>query len=328
MRLSSASCTPADRAAFEAWRREQPSHAQAYSSVERMLAEVDSHIGIAEFSELGEQVLAATQLPPQRRSYAAVTSAAAVLILVLGVVIYQNQVADPSASLRMAAPVVYETAIGERSTAILPDGSSVVLNTSSRVEVDYSDDSRKLTLVRGQAHFEVRKERRLFEVIAADRRIVALGTAFDVRLKEDSEVLVTLLEGRISVDEIVTGVVGEVRGNSVAQLEHNELAAGEQLIAYAGDPTTVGNADIERVTSWRQGRLVFRNDALSEAVQEINRYSTRQLLLGADARLEEIRISGVFNAGSITTFVLALESVHPIAAQQINQDQTVLLWQE
>ena len=198
--------------------------------------------------------------------------------------------------------------MGERSTVTLTDDSTITLDTDSLVQVDFTEnsDTRRLELIRGQAHFEVEKDFRPFEVYAGDRRIVALGTAFDVRLDEEQGVLITLVEGRIEVDKIVNDVPGIVKSFVNQAPTHTELAAGEQLIAKPDSQPRVLNADMERVVGWREGRLVFRDDALHDVVQEINRYSTRKLVLNDDARLDNISVGGVFASGSTSSFIEAM----------------------
>lgn len=324
MRVNSPQCRPTDRAALEAWRREQPAHAEAYARTERALAFVDSQLGSPELSALGDQVLAETRRVPWQW-FRVTAGAAAVLTLAVGLYFTVFNPHDAGSVRHMAN--TYETAIGERSTAILPDGSTVILNTDSRLVVDYTSDVRRLTLAKGQALFEVTKDpKRPFEVLASDRRIVAVGTAFDVRVDTGVGVQVTLLEGRVSVDEVFTETVAETAGR-----ESNELSAGEQLIARVNTPTVVAAVaadDIERITSWRDGLLVFRDEPLANAIKEINRYSTTQLLLNDDPRLAGIKISGVFRAGRTTSFILALEAVHPISAQQVAADRITLLWEQ
>jgi len=328
MRMGSPTCGPVDRAAFEAWRHEKPAHAEAYARVEQALTVVDCHLGHPELSALGDQILAETETPRRPLGRAAAASVAAALILMVGTVLVLGLNGNPSAP-QVGATVAldaYETAVGERSTVSLPDGSTMVLNTASRVEVNYSAKLRSLTLTTGQALFEVIKDpARPFVVVAGNRRIVALGTAFDVRIDEGEVVQVTLLEGRVSVDEILR--VPSTSTNT-SEPERLELAAGEQLIARNNEPTVVATTDIDRVVSWREGRLVFRDEPLSEAVKEINRYSTTQLFVNEDPRLQDIRVSGVFKAGRTASFVLALETVYPVQGQKVTDDRIALLWQE
>ena len=204
MRLDSPGCAPSDRAAFEKWRATHPSHAWAYAKARRALAAVDQHLGSAELTGLGERVFRETgKTPRPLRRYAGIGCALA-CSLILGVMLYPPNADAPGIGPepRFAAST-FETAVGERSTVGLPDDSSVTLNTDTVVEVRFVENSdvRRLVLVRGQAHFEVAKDPRPFEVLAGGRRIVAMGTAFDVRIDPQLGVRVTLLEGRVAVDE-------------------------------------------------------------------------------------------------------------------------------
>src|SRR5207245_2615866 len=78
-----------------------------------------------------------------------------------------------------AIPLIREasTDIGERSVLALADGSKVTLNTASAVRADYTGRERRLTLVRGEAFFDVAKDpTRPFMVTAGSRQVIAVGT--------------------------------------------------------------------------------------------------------------------------------------------------------
>lgn len=329
MRISSDDYGPKERAAFEAWHSECPEHADAFARAKRGLAVVDSHLTDPRLASLGAEVLAET-MPLNRlsRSWVSV-AAAAILALAVGIVVLLSLQERPGLSPSQVAVKagIFETAVGERSTVSLADGSTIVLNTASRLKVDFSPDERKVILLSGEALFEVAKDsNRPFVVEAGDRRILALGTTFDVWLDEEKSIRVTLVEGRVSVDEIADQKASP--DFDEALLDRNELIPGEQLTVVANEPTIVALADIKRVTSWRDGNLVFRNDPLTIAVKEINRYSTMQLVLADDPRLEEIGISGVFDTGHSASFVLALQTIYPVTAQQVSANRTKLMWQE
>ncbi len=94
---------------------------------------------------------------------------------------------------------IYATAIGEVQVQTLADGSVIHINTDSQVQVDYSEDVRKIRLLRGEAHFKVTKDPdRPFEVHARDGLVKAVGTAFSVRLDLE-DVKVTVTEGRVDL---------------------------------------------------------------------------------------------------------------------------------
>ncbi len=326
MRLDSPDCSPSDRMAFEAWREERKAHAEAYERVARALRLVDRHLISPEILALGESVVAETEPGRRPRRRMTAIGLAASLLLAAGAAYYGAWFADtespPAAEIRSA----YETGVGERSTVGLPDGSTLVLNTATRVEVDYSRDARYLRLTGGQALFEVVKDvTRPFVVTAGNRRIVALGTAFDVRMDATTGVQVTLIEGRVSVDEVTAPSPGAA---TAAPPVSHELEPGEQLIARDNAAVVVTGTDVERVVSWREGQLVFRDDPLGAAVEEVNRYSTTQVFIDDDPRLHDLRVSGVFRAGRSDSFVLALESVYPVRSNRNHEEHITLSWKE
>ena len=332
MRLDSPGCAPADRAAFEKWRAVHRSHAEAYASARRALAVVDQHLGSAELTGLGERVFKETGRSPRPlRRYAGIGFAAA-CSLILGVLLYPPDPADPGSDQqpRIVAGT-FETAVGERSTVGLSDDSSVTLNTDTVVEVRFAENSdiRRLVLVRGQAHFEVAKDPRPFEVLAEGRRIVAMGTAFDVRIDAELGVLVTLLEGRVAIDEGIPGaraLAPALDPSGAAASGGTVLNVGEQLIAKRNEPLRVVSVDVEQVAGWRAGQLVFRDDPLRDVINEINRYSTRKLVLDDDERLDGIQIGGVFKAGGTDSFLRAVEELYPVEAHRLGPDRIALVW--
>ena len=327
VRLDSKDSGPADRAAFEAWRNAEDDNANAYDRVQRGLASVDRHSASPELTALGHQALAETATARWR------WSAAAAVLLAVGAAILaiiprdEADRRDPGAEAP-AGPLVFDTAVGERSTVALSDESIVTLNTNSLLHAHFARDSnvRRVILVRGQAHFDVEPDPRPFEVIAENRRIVALGTAFDVRIDPTFGVQVTLLEGRVSVDEIESSTNADLAPERSSR--RTELQPGEQFRSGSAAPAKVTPGDMERATSWREGRLVFRNDTLASAVQEINRYSFDKLYIDEHAELHDVRISGVFSTGSTRTFVKAVQTVHPIEARSVGPGHMELSWRD
>lgn len=325
MRLEAPGCTPADRAAFEKWRSAHPSHADACARARHALAIVDQHVGGAELGALGERVFAETRSSRRvlRRPAALGLAAACTVVLALAVAL---NVREPG----LAETSTFETAVGERSTVTLPDDSVVTLNTDTLVEVRFTGDSaiRQLALLRGQAHFDVAHDPRPFEVLADRRRIVALGTAFDIRIDEERGVVVTLVEGLVAVDvdERLDATPTPAPGDEPSGPARTVLSAGEQLIAGPDAPPMVVAVDPAEIVGWRDGQLVFRDDPLRDVVREINRYSMRKLVVDRDERLDDIRIGGVFKSGSPDSFVAAVGELYPVEAQRIAIDRTVLVW--
>ncbi len=209
----------------------------------------------------------------------------------------------------------YRTAAGERRVVTLSDGSSISLDASSEVRVRYDTAARELILRRGQARFTVARDvERPFSVLAGDQKVVATGTDFNIDLM-DASVVVTLLEGVVEEGPAGPRTASHRLGAGI------ELAAGEQLVATPTAASRVERTSIDRAIAWQSGRLVFENEPLSTVVARVNRYSARKLEID-DARVADLRISGVFNTGDSESFLGTITRYLPLKTQ-VKQDGTV-----
>lgn len=210
----------------------------------------------------------------------------------------------------------YQTAVGERSTVTLPDGSVMTLNTASVAQVAYVDGERGVRLLAGQAMFTVAHDRRApFRVYAGDRVITATGTAFEVYLTGD-RVRVALLKGSVSVAP---------RGRPLTPTSAEEtLSPGEVLTVSPGQPTRVRTEDVEQLSGWRGGLVAFHDTPLSEAVDEINRYTTQPIAL-VDAAAGRHRISGTFRVGDPERFARTVTELFPVALTSSADGRSMLV---
>ncbi len=316
---------PEIQRAFEAWRDQDAAHARAYQKIERAY-----RIARASLSTPQQQLLAieneilARAGADARRSRRRVgfgIAASLMLAVITGFTITGGSWEEldylkDRARYALAGDMLYRTAVGERLVVTLDDGSVLTLNTASRALVQYQDGIRGVNLMRGQALFEVAKDpAHPFVVTAGGRKVTALGTAFDVRVSEE-HLAVTLIEGRVSVERETPGPA-----DSNAK---TELAPGDQLLAAASQPEpVVKKANIKRTISWRDGQVIFDNDPLQSAVNEINRYGKRTVVF-TDHRLNDLRVSGAFNTSDTGVFIDMLTVYLPVKVVQTTEDQIVL----
>lgn len=199
----------------------------------------------------------------------------------------------------------YQTAVGEQKRVVLADGSSVILNTQTELEVNYSEDLRQIDLKKGQALVSVvRDPARPLVVEVENTFIRVLGTQFDIR-KLPGKVRVTVLEGKIQLG--YRSALGE---DAIDWSE--ELVAGQQIVVGGVEADRmVRSADVDRVASWRFGRLDFDAMPLNMAIDEINRYSDTQILV-EDPEVGRMVVSGVFKIGESEKFARALEKSFPV----------------
>lgn len=187
----------------------------------------------------------------------------------------------------------YSTGVGQQTTVKLSDGSSLRLDTDSRVRVRFEQDRRLLTLERGQAFFQVAHDTaRPFIVDAGSARVRAVGTEFDVRRSPDG-VDVTLTQGRVQVT------------SPVATTANWTLEPGQHIrVDRRGAAAAPVRADLQQATAWTTGRIFFHDTPLAEAVAELNRYNRQKITLAADAP-STVRVNGAFDTGDVNGFVAA-----------------------
>jgi transmembrane sensor len=208
----------------------------------------------------------------------------------------------------LQSPASYETAVGDRRVVTLADGSRLSLDSDSEVHVRYSRDERALVLDRGRARFDVTHDiSRPFTVVVGNEKVVAVGTSFDVeRLGE--KIMVTLLEGRVVVDAVRSVPYSSTEAKTVPA--SISLSAGQQLVVAAATVPAVSEANLQTAKAWEAGTLVFDDEPLSEAAVRVNRYS--KVSVTVDPEASNVRISGVFNAGDVASFVDAVSTYFPI----------------
>jgi transmembrane sensor len=306
-RLRSDNMSEMEEARFRAWLSGDPARRREFDALSTMWDELDR---VADFPE----VLAAMSGPKGRIVQPRVSRRA-----VLGWALAAG-VAGAAGFVswqRWLASGHYETLVGEQRTVPLADGSIITLNTSSRVHVRLGPNERRISLLQGQAQFEVAKDAaRPFIVSAGRGEVRALGTTFDVYRRTD-DVVVTLIEGRVAV-------ASDTRGEADPTSHRVELAAGEQAaFTHDGANLVRRRADVRRISAWRSRKLDFAETPLSEAIIEANRYSHIKVELRAPA-LSDARISGVFDAGRNDAFADALRAYFGLQVQRERDDLLVL----
>jgi transmembrane sensor len=199
---------------------------------------------------------------------------------------------------------LYRTGVGERRVVVLNDGSRVELNTASAIEVALGRTVRNVRLVRGEALFQVAHDAsRPFLVDAATARLRAVGTAFNVRIRENL-VELTVTEGVVAVSH---------SGDASVSMQTPHIAAGAGAVIRGGAvaPTVLGGHALQQRTAWRDGVIELDGETLAQAVEEFNRYRVQPIVLG-DPRLASLRVGGRFEVDEANEFLMALASSFPV----------------
>jgi transmembrane sensor len=333
-----------DRAQLDVWLSEDPEHAAAYKAIERMWDTTRRMATDPRILKFRHEALSAASSPSPRArkggqgvrlSFSPIhvvrlrfLATAAAIVIVIGAAVIAlpllheyGLAGKPSVAGQKLDAGIFTTAVGERSSITLSDGSFIVLDTQSRIDVTYSPEQRRIRLVSGQAWFQVAHNPTWpFVVDAGDRRITALGTAFDVRLGSgEKKVQVTLVEGRVTVEAIRSPLARLIRSAPPASV----LMPGDSLVVSDAEPVLSRQADVAKIASWRQGQLVFEGDTLDAAIAEVNRYSNTQIVL-ADPALANLRVSGVFKVGHNRSFIETVTAHFQIVASAGADGRVVL----
>jgi transmembrane sensor len=222
---------------------------------------------------------------------------------------------------------VYETEIGEQSTVILLDGTQVVLNTNSRIEVTYTDEYRLLRLSHGEIHVDVAPDKnRPFSVIAGDKIVQAVGTAFSLEITDEQRIELVVTEGKVLIGvHQETPLAAAVSPPPVLEPTSVAVVAGEEIIlgAPVEDIVQVSPEEIEVRLSWRSGNLIFRGESLEEAVSEVGRYTTLEFVI-LDDELKKVRIAGRFRAGDIDGLLAVLRENFNIIYERTDDGKILL----
>jgi transmembrane sensor len=198
----------------------------------------------------------------------------------------------------LSQPERIGTAVGEIRRVPLADGSTAAINTASEIAVAMKEARRIVRLDKGEAYFQVAHDRaRPFIVEAGRIRVLAVGTAFSVRRRENgADVLVT--EG------VVEAWADGAEGNKA------RIAAGQR--AFIADNAAISEArtdssEVDRALAWRSGRVDLAGESLQHAVDEFNRYNARKIVI-ADPRLAQERFYGVFRTDDPEGFATAVHT--------------------
>ena len=287
----------AEQDEFSAWLGRSPDHRDAYAGVEEFWSaagRLGDHPRYDAIRRGAESAVNRGRF--SRRAIAAGLAAAVVGLGGMGLYLQlgPKPLADQS----------FRTAVGQQATVTLPDGSQVTLNTDTVVRTTADEGRRLVYLDKGQAYFKVAKDpRHPFVVTAAGRTVTALGTAFDVRI-DQGELRVVLVEGKVRVQ---AAKAAAAMTSEPSRPMATDMSAGSELVARDDTEWRLAPTNVNRETSWLKGQLVFDNQPLNEVVEEVNRYSTRKIVI-ADAALERRHVSGNFAPGDVHGFAMILQA--------------------
>ncbi|MBV7482992.1 FecR domain-containing protein [Bordetella sp. BOR01] len=278
--------TDAERQAFDRWRRQSPAHEAAWAraqAVFRTFNQMPANIGKDALKRLEHR-------HDRRRA-----------LRLLGLVL----LAAPAGWLAWRHTPWQEwtadlrAGTGEQKTVTLVDGTRLVLNTATAVDVAFTATERRLALVAGEIFITTAQDpspaRRPFIVRTVQGSLRPLGTRFNVRRLNDST--------RVAVFE------GAVEVCPVTSTQATIVQAGEQMAFTAGALQAVQPAD-DNAVLWKRGMLLAKDMRLGDVIAELARY--RPGVLRCDPAVADMLTSGALSLTDTDAALALLSSTLPL----------------
>lgn len=223
--------------------------------------------------------------------------------------------------------------LGSRSKIQLPDGSKVWLNSGSTLYYNtrFFDKQREVTLI-GEAYFDVVKKHTGFSVNANDITVNVLSTEFNVKsYAEENTIETTLIKGTVEIcsknKDYIKDPVSLVPKQKLiyyktgdASQEHK--GASNIPEGIKGNYFIVKDVNLDPVTSWKDGKLIFEGERLESLVPKLERFFNVKIIV-KNYEIMDYKFTGTINEVSFEEVMRALAAVAPIKFK-INKDQVIL----
>lgn len=289
MRRDEGDWSPADQADLNRWLAESLMHKATYWRLEEGWRQTDRLRALYDPVEM--------RRPAQRRwhALASFALAASLVMAIVGFAMWPR--AGP------AQIVTLETNIGERRTAHLPDGSTIELNTNTKMRLALERGRRIAWVSGGEAYFQIAHDpKRPFVIHAGAHDVTVLGTKFSVR-REGDLLRVAVVQGAVQLK----GVGHSAALGSTVLPAGSTAAANSAATIVRREPVDV----LERGLRWRDGMLVLDGKTLGQAVDELNRYSRIPIIVNG-GNLAAMPIGGTFQVANREGFIRLLSQVYDV----------------
>ncbi|WP_084651582.1 FecR domain-containing protein [Ottowia thiooxydans] len=299
--LQAADVNPEDQAAWKAWRAANPEHERAWQHIESFGTSLrELNLPLAHAALAGSD----DKLRRSRRQ----------AIKVLTIAAFAGTGAW---WMRSSAPwgdwqTDHSTAIGERANVTLPDGTVIILNTRTAVDVRFDSTQRLVSLIRGEILITTAPDPQIshtgtarpFLVDTTEGRLRALGTRFAVR-QHESRSQVSVFEGAVEIHPTSVSAPSMV------------LQAGQETFFTRHSAEAPHEAHALTATAWTTGMLVVHEMPLGDFIAELARY--RPGRLNCAASIANLRVSGIYPVTDTERVLDMLQRTLPVELQSFTR---------
>lgn len=286
-RLLADDVTEQDRIDCQRWRDEDPRHEHAW----QRMCQVSGKFAAVPAGTGGTQALEqARRAVMSRRRFLKLSAFA-------GVGVTATWLGASHTRFGRGLMAQYQTGVGETRSFTLGDGTRLVLNTGTAVDVVFSSRQRRIQRHHGEMLVTTGPEspRRDFVVDTRFGQLLALGTEFSLRqFKQHTRVAV--LHGAVEAHPARSSSSQRVNAGQQTRLDSSRV----------GPPAPLQSAAV----AWRQGKLVARGMRVAEFIEEIGRY--RPGFTRYDPAVADLTISGVFSTRDTDRALQSLADSLPV----------------
>ncbi|MGC6370788.1 FecR domain-containing protein [Pseudomonas sp. K2I15] len=288
VQLQSGCATDEDRRAIAQWQGRSAQHAQAWQRAQAILGDFNS----VPAAIAGDTLKRIGRKKPlgRRQALGLLLAAAPAAWLAYRQVPWQQWTADQ------------HTAIGEQKNLTLPDGTRLLINTGSSLNIAFSDQVRRIELLKGEVLITTAKDsaHRPFIVQTRHGTARALGTRFSVRVGEQ--------RSRVAVTEGAVELLPEHASQGVI------VKAGEQGAFSADRVAFVQPLDVSALT-WENGMLLAQHMRLADLLDELGRY--RAGVLRCHDSVANLTVSGAFSLRDTDASLHLLQETLPVKVSSL-----------
>ncbi len=247
-----------------------------------------------------------------KRIYRGYSIAAAVLlipILIAGAIWFAGQNKEESVLAESPTTSTIFAPMGSRISFSLPDGTKGWLNSGSSLEYQLPFNKNRQVTILGEAWFDVAHDaNHPFEVAAGNSKVKVLGTKFNLNAyPEEKYIEVVLEEGKVEF--------------STPRLSSNiEMKPNERLVFSKNKVTIQKTPNASKFAAWKEGKLVFRGDPMTEVARRLARWYNVTVVVG-DKELEKYVFRGTFQDDTLEEVLRYLSMTSPIRYRIINRKQ-------
>jgi ferric-dicitrate binding protein FerR (iron transport regulator) len=188
------------------------------------------------------------------------------------------------------------TPFGAKTQFILPDGSSVWLNSGSSFSYPSRFEGERIVELSGEAYFKVEKQNNPFKVKTAFGEVEVTGTEFNVKAYENETFLTTLESGSV----VFTNKFGK----------QAIMEPGMQVL-FDSQNFRMRKVETKLFTSWKDGQLIFRDEPLKNIIAQLERWYNVEIEL-RDDRIKNLKFNGTIEMESFSEVLELIKVTTPI----------------